>query len=79
VTRNAGRGPGTTSFDLSAIKNIKIRERLNAQFRAEAYNIINHGIFSNPSGAIGTPSSVGKITGTSMDNRSIQLALKILW
>lgn len=79
VTRNAGRGPGTTSFDLSAIKNFKIRERLTTQFRAEAYNILNHGIFSNPSGAIGTPTSVGKITGTSMDNRSIQLAVKVLW
>jgi hypothetical protein len=76
VTRNTGRGPGTASFDLSAIKNFKVHERLNMQFRAEAYNIINHGIFNNPSGAIGTPTSVGKITGTSMDNRSLQFAIK---
>ncbi|WP_255460647.1 TonB-dependent receptor [Edaphobacter albus] len=79
VTRNVGRGPGTASFDLSAIKSIKIRERFTTQFRAEAYNIINHGIFSNPSGALGTPSAVGKITSTSMDNRSIQLAVKVLF
>jgi hypothetical protein len=76
VTRNTGRGPGTASFDLSAIKNFRVHERLNMQFRAEAYNIINHGIFSNPSGALGTPTSVGKITGTSMDNRSLQFAIK---
>ncbi len=76
VTRNTGRGPGTVSFDLSAIKNFKVHERLNMQFRAEAYNVINHGIFNNPSGAIGTPTSVGKITGTSMDNRSLQFAIK---
>jgi hypothetical protein len=79
VTRNVGRGPGTASFDFSGIKNFKVYERVNAQFRAEAYNIVNHGIFSNPSGAIGTPTSVGKITSTSLDNRSIQLALKVMW
>ena len=67
------------SFDLSAIKNFKIRERITSQFRVEAYNVINYPIFSNPSGAIGSPSAVGKITATSMDNRSIQLALKILF
>jgi hypothetical protein len=79
VTRNVGRGPGTVSFDLSALKNIRFTDRISSQFRVEAYNIINHGIFSNPSGAIGTPSAVGKITATSMDNRSIQLAFKVLW
>lgn len=79
VTRNTGRGPGTVSFDFSGIKNVKVTERVNLQFRAEAYNIINHGIFSNPSGGIGTPTSVGKITGTSMDNRSLQFALKAMF
>jgi hypothetical protein len=79
VTRNVGRGPGTVSFDLSAIKNFRIHERLNTQFRAEAYNVINHGIFSNPAANIGTASSVGKITSTSMDNRSIQLAIKVMF
>jgi|GEM_PF-1410347 len=76
VTRNTGRGPGTVSFDLSGIKNFKVGERLNMQFRAEAYNIINHGIFSNPGANLGTPSSLGKISGTSMDNRSLQFAIK---
>ncbi|WP_244502053.1 TonB-dependent receptor [Terriglobus roseus] len=76
VTRNTGRGPGTVSFDLSGIKNFRIHERFNMQFRAEAYNIINHGIFNNPSGALGTPTAVGRITGTSLDNRSLQFAIK---
>ena len=79
VTRNVGRGPGTVAFDFSGIKNFKVYERVTAQFRAEAYNIINRGIFSNPSGALGTPTSVGKITATSADNRSIQLAIKVMW
>ena len=76
VTRNVGRGPGTAAFDLSGIKTFRVHERLNVQFRAEAYNILNHAIFSNPSGALGTPTSVGKITGTSADQRSLQFAIK---
>lgn len=79
VTRNTLRGPGTAQVDLSAIKTFHIVERVNAQFRAEAYNVINHGIFSQPASNISTPSTVGKISSTSADNRSIQLAVKVLF
>jgi Carboxypeptidase regulatory-like domain/TonB-dependent Receptor Plug Domain len=79
VTRNTLRGPGTAQVDLSAIKNFQIIERVRAQFRAEAYNIINHGIFSQPASNISTTSTVGKISSTSADNRSIQLGLKIIF
>lgn len=79
VTRNTLRGPGTAQVDFSAIKTFRITERVHTQFRAEAYNIINHGIFSQPAANISTPSSVGKISSTSADNRSIQLAIKVLF
>lgn len=79
VTRNALRGPGTANVDLSAIKNLQIYERIHAQFRAEAYNILNRAIFSNPGGNIDTTSTVGRVASTSLDNRSIQLALKVIW
>ncbi|HZY71501.1 MAG TPA: carboxypeptidase regulatory-like domain-containing protein [Edaphobacter sp.] len=79
VTRNTLRGPGTAQVDLSAIKTFPIHEQVRAQFRAEAYNIINHGIFSQPASNISTPSTVGKISSTSADNRSIQLAVKLLF
>jgi len=79
VTRNTLRGPGTAQVDLSAIKTFQIVERVRAQFRAEAYNIINHGIFAQPASNISTPNSVGKISSTSADNRSIQLAVKVLF
>jgi len=52
---------------------------VHAQFRAEAYNIINHPIFSNPANNINTTNTIGRVTGTSMDNRSIQLAVKVLF
>lgn len=79
VTRNTLRGPGTKQVDLSAIKNFPIRERITAQFRAEAYNIINTGIFSQPAANISSPLAVGKISTTSGENRSIQLAVKVLF
>jgi hypothetical protein len=41
-----GRGPGITNFNFSLFKNFGIRERMNLQFRAEAYNIFNHPQFS---------------------------------
>lgn len=79
VTRNTLRGPGTAQVDLSALKGVQITERLRIQFRAEAYNIINRGIFSQPASNISTTSTVGKVSSTSADNRSIQLAIKAIF
>jgi hypothetical protein len=79
VTRNVLRGPGTAQVDFSAIKTFRLFERINTQFRAEAYNIINHPIFSQPASNISTTSTVGKISTTSGDNRSIQLAVKVMF
>ncbi|RZU43092.1 carboxypeptidase family protein [Edaphobacter modestus] len=79
VTRNVLRGPGTAQVDFSAIKSFRIFERINTQFRAEAYNIINHPIFAQPQANISTTSTVGKISATSGDNRSIQLAVKVMF
>ena len=78
VTRNALRGPATAEFDFSALKNFKITERVTAQFRAEAFNIINHPNFGNPNANISN-GNVGTITTFSFDNRDLQFALKLLW
>lgn len=79
VTRNVLRGPGTAQVDFSAIKSFRVFEKINTQFRAEAYNIINHPIFGQPASNISTPSTVGQISSTSGDNRSIQLAVKVMF
>jgi len=48
--RNVFRGTGFTNLDLSLSKTWKFKERLNAQFRAEAFNLTNHPNFANPWG-----------------------------
>ena len=59
----------------------KISEQFAVQFRAEAFNILNHPSFQNPNTTIfaGTAlnASAGKITATNSSPRQIQLALKI--
>ena len=84
---NLGRdtliGPGLATWDLSFLKDTHIRERLNLQFRAELFNILNHANFNTPNAVVFTPSGVsptaGVITSTATTSRQIQLGLKLLW
>ena len=46
--RNQLFGPGFGDIDLSVTKNTKVAERVNAQFRAELYNIVNRVNLGNP-------------------------------
>jgi hypothetical protein len=41
AARGVFRGPGFHNWDLSIMKDWKFKERLDAQFRAEVYNILN--------------------------------------
>ena len=53
-------GPGFTQWDLSAIKNIRIRESTSLQFRAEFFNIFNQTNYRLPNNDINSP-NFGKI------------------
>jgi len=89
VGRDTYIGPGLATWDFSLLKDSKIRERLNLQFRAEIFNLLDRANFntpnlivftppttSNPSGLSGT---AGAITSTTTSSRQVQLALKLLW
>jgi hypothetical protein len=79
---NAGRnilfGPGFWNVDFSAIKNTKMSERLNLQFRAEFFNIFNHPSWGNPNLSV-TTAIGGSITTTASTARQTQLALKLIF
>jgi hypothetical protein len=84
---NLGRdtliGPGLATWDFSVLKNTKLRESLNLQFRAEFFNILNRANFNSPNAVVFTPTGVsptaGLITSTSTTARQIQFGLKLLW
>ena len=84
LRRNASIGPGLISIDGSAIKNTRIGEKLNVQFRAEAFNVINHANFAPPIDnqvvfdANGAPvAGAGQIDTTQTPAREIQFGLKL--
>jgi carboxypeptidase family protein/TonB-dependent receptor-like protein len=84
---NLGRdtliGPGLATWDFSVLKSTQIRERLNLQFRAELFNILDRANFNTPNAVAFTPSGVsptaGAITSTSTTSRQVQFGLKLLW
>ena len=70
------RGPGEANWDISLFKNILIRDRVNAQFRAETYNTFNTPWFSGPNTNISS-NSFGQITSQANFPRYVQLGLRL--
>ena len=89
---NAGRniliGPGLTNLDASILKSFpasKGAERLNLQFHADFFNLLNHPNFALPgdtdifdaTGAL--TGDAGVITATATPSREAQLGVKVIW
>jgi len=81
--RNTLIGPGLATWDFSAIKDSKLNERLNLQFRAEIFNLLNRANFNTPNLIVFTPTGVngtaGAISSTSTTSRQVQFALDLRW
>jgi hypothetical protein len=75
--RNFLTGPGFWNADVAVVKNLPLRERFNAEFRTEFFNLFNHANFANPGSSLASPSSFGVVSSTVSAPRIIQLALRI--
>jgi hypothetical protein len=56
-------GPGYFDIDAQVTKSFKFRERMKLEIGANAYNLMNHANFGNPSGTV-TSTALGTISGT---------------
>ncbi len=75
--RNILGGPGYQNVNASLLKNTKLNERLNLQFRAEVFNLFNHPNFDLPDNFVGSP-TFGRIL-SAQSPRHIQFGLKLLF
>ncbi len=74
--RGAVNGPGLWRYDMALLKNTRIRESVNLQFRAEAFNLFNHTNFQTVGTTLTTTSTFGHVTAV-RDPRIMQLGLKL--
>ena len=83
--RNTIIGPGFSNFDFAIVKNTRVRERLNFQIRADAFDVLNQTNFTQPVATVGS-STLGLITGGTRfpagdggTSRQLQLAMKLIF
>ena len=70
------RTDGTNDLNLSLMKDLRFRERLRFQVRAEAYNVLNHPVFGAPNTQVNN-SLFGYITSQANRPRTVQLMGRI--
>jgi hypothetical protein len=69
LPRDFFRGPGRTNLDMALAKTTAITERVNLEFRVEAFNVLNHTEFAEPNTNVSDiGSTFGWITSTDLGN-----------
>jgi carboxypeptidase family protein len=63
IQRNYGTGPGFATWDMSGQKETRITERVAFILRADAFDVLNHPNFGQPTGNVQS-AAFGQITGT---------------
>jgi hypothetical protein len=87
--RNDISGFGLTEIDLSIARDFRIGSRIHLKFRTDAFNVVNHPNFTNPTARIQSPSTLqsqrmlnqglGGLTPIFQEGgpRSLQLSLRL--
>ncbi len=73
------RNHHTNNVDLSVFKRFAVTERVQLQFRAEAFNAFNRVRFSSPNTNVTGGANFGRVTGQANDPRQLQFGLKLLF
>jgi len=91
VGRDAYRGPGLATWDLSAAKQMHLGQTSRLELRLEIFNVLNRTNFNTPSLIVAVlqaapnatfpeaSPTAGQITSTATTSRQIQLGLRLLW
>jgi hypothetical protein len=72
------RAQGQVNLDASLIRNVKVKENLTLQIRAESFNALNHVWFGPPNTVVGGQ-SFGVISTVTNYPRDNQFALKLIF
>jgi hypothetical protein len=82
--RNSVPAPSLAEWDFSIGKYFPITERVKLEFRADAFNLLNHPIFGNPGPVFGAETITGTADNVNNDShfgagaqRQFQLNLKL--
>jgi hypothetical protein len=67
------------NLDSSVIRSFPIWREKEFQFRAEAFNLLNHPIFGGPSADVNNPNNFGQIGSQANSNRQLQFSGKIVF
>lgn len=75
------RGPAYTNVDSSLFKSLNVSERNRVEFRAEAFNLLNHTQLANPTNQnnFQNTKNFSEITSLRHPNRLIQLSMKVFY
>lgn len=78
-SRNAVRGPGIRTLDLSLFKTFNLARAGALELRVEGFNVFNTPMYAQPNNVVGDP-NFGKITATRLNSeRQVQLAVRYLF
>ena len=72
------RGFPNLNENVSVGKAFPFTERFRLDFRAEAFNLFNRTVFSNPTTNLNS-SAFGQVSGQANSPRDLQMALKLYW
>jgi hypothetical protein len=76
--RNSLRLADFWDYDAGLLKDTKITEKMNLQFRWEVYNVFNHANLSGFTNTLTSP-TFGTYTSTASNERQMQYSLKLIF